>query len=622
MTRKLGYEYKTARAAAEIVELFPFSSESKKMATIVKNSSKTFDESLEAEGRNILYTKGASEIILRDCSKFVDANGKIQPIDATMRAFLGKKIETYAKEALRTLCVAFKPLVVDFPQKPSVILKVEAEDSPESYAYEESSYDMILLGIFGIQDPVRPEVPIAVLACQKAGIVVRMVTGDNAETARAIAQQCGILTKGGIVIEGPEFRILDIDSMDALVPKLQVMARSSPLDKQILVQCLKRLGETVAVTGDGTNDAPALKSADVGFSMGIAGTEVAKEASDIVLLDDNFASLVKAVVWGRSVYDSVRKFLQFQLTVNITAVVVTLLTSLISTVASPTNTPISALSAIQLLWVNLIMNTFAALALATDKPNEFLLERKPAKKTAPLINKDMWKQIIGQAFYQIIVCFILFLRSDIIMGRTEIDPRTGADKFANAIVFNTFVFCQLFNEWNCRSISRDINIFRGVLQNRIFLCVVIFSVTLQVLIVEFGGYTFHTMPIGWKSWLICIAFGFGSIPVGFFIRLIPDNRQVAEIRDMTEHEIQHEILDLHRVVIDMVEATNGRSLSVAEKSVWLNAIQRSSAKLEALGHHQSKGLFRDGILVGCQMSITATSNRSVSLTSINLEPRS
>jgi len=620
MTRKLGYDYAESRSRAVVGELFPFSSESKKMATVIKGTTKTvagaFPEFEMEYGEYVLYTKGASEIILEDCTKFVDNDGKIQLISEKIRSEYLSTIGSFARDALRTLCVAFKPLPSDYNPEKAVSIVEEEPATQSSFAFDQSCHDMILLGIFGIQDPVRPEVPVAVATCQKAGIVVRMVTGDNAETARAIAKQCGILTEGGIVIEGPDFRLLDVNAMDALVPKLQVMARSSPLDKQILVQCLKRLGETVAVTGDGTNDAPALKSADVGFSMGIAGTEVAKEASDIVLLDDNFASLVKAVIWGRSVYDSVRKFLQFQLTVNVSAVIITVITSLISTIATPSHIPQSVLSAIQLLWVNLIMDTFAALALATDNPTDSLLERKPAKKSDPLINTDMWRQIIGQAIYQIIICFILYLKSEAIFGIKIIDPRTSIDKFAGTVVFNTFVLAQLFNELNCRSISRDLNVCRGVLKNRVFLFIIFISLGLQILIVEFGGDVFHTVSLDWKSWLICGAFGFGSVPVGFLIRLVPHlktkEQEVLETV-ISEQDIKNEIGDLHRIVIDSVETSKGRILSVGEKSAWLNAIQRSSSQLQSMGRlsHSTRAAFREGVLIGAQMAMAASATPSI-----------
>lgn len=342
-TRKLGFSYDKDRAATRIEKVIPFSSARKRMSTIVfpdsftsvnnHNSFKNvFVESNNLiAGKRILFSKGASEIILGGCTKYLNESGDILPLSESDRQRFADKIEEFANDALRTLCVAFKPLdsLCDSlaPETVSTLIQAESIESVSAPSVdgggvaassrEEDRSNLIFIGVFGIQDPLREEVAASVLQCQKAGVVVRMVTGDNIATARSIAKQCGILTEGGLIMEGPAFRRLSPERMDEIVPQLQVLARSSPQDKQILVNCLRNLGETVAVTGDGTNDAPALKSADIGFSMGIAGTEVAKEASDIVLMDDNFVSLVKAIMWGRSVYDSVRKFLQFQLTVNV-----------------------------------------------------------------------------------------------------------------------------------------------------------------------------------------------------------------------------------------------------------------------------------------------------------------
>ncbi len=264
-----------------------------------------------------------------------------------------------------------------------------------------------------------------------------MVTGDNMLTAKAIASECGIYTAGGIIMEGPTFRKLGKSKMDQIIPRLQVLARSSPEDKRILVKRLKDLGETVAVTGDGTNDAPALKTADVGFSMGIAGTEVAKEASAIILMDDNFASIVKAMMWGRAVNDAVKKFLQFQVTVNITAVLLTFITAVSSKDEE------SVLTAVQLLWVNLIMDTLAALALATDPPTDSILDRAPDPKSAPLITVTMWKMIIGESIYQLVITLLLYYGSySILSYQSEREIES-----VPTLVFNTFVWMQIFNQW-------------------------------------------------------------------------------------------------------------------------------------------------------------------------------
>lgn len=416
--------FETLRESYPVEHLFPFSSERKAMATIIRVS--------EQQPLYRFHLKGASEILVDLCSHVVSCadsnNDSIMtlPLTDTERAKIQNTIHSYAARGLRTIAVAYQ----DTNQWPPAAAPIDAEE----VTYEDlvKNKDLTLLAILGIEDPLRPGVKDAVKACQNAGVVVRMVTGDNVLTAKSIAEQCGIYSEGGIVMEGPKFRNLPHSEMDAIIPKLQVLARSSPEDKRILVDRLKKMGETVAVTGDGTNDGPALKLADVGFSMGIAGTEVAKEASSIILMDDNFASIVKAISWGRCVNDAVRKFLEFQLTVNVTAVILTF----ISGVASEKQK--SVLTAVQLLWVNLIMDTLAALALATDPPTDELLQRGPEPKSAPLISIRMWKMIIGQSIFQIVVTFVL------LYGRIlDYDPE---DVVLQTIVFNTFVFCQIFNE--------------------------------------------------------------------------------------------------------------------------------------------------------------------------------
>jgi len=328
--------------------------------------------------------------------------------------------------------------------------------------YDVIARDLTLIGIVGIEDRLRDGVRIAVEDCHKAGVAVKMCTGDNVLTARSIATQCGIFTAGGVIMEGPVFRHLDKTQMLEIVPRLQVLARSSPQDKKLLVEQLRELGEIVAVTGDGTNDGPALKTAHVGFSMGIAGTEVAKEASDIILMDDNFFSIVKAIMWGRCVNDAVRKFLQFQISTNVTAVVITFVTA----VASSSET--SALSAVQLLWINIIMDTFAALALATDPASPALLDRKPDKQTSPLFTVDMYKQILLQSVYQITIILLFHFLGIQILG---FQNTSGNDTIVQTLVFNAFVFAQIFNSVNSRRLDRKLNIFEGILKNWYFIAI-------------------------------------------------------------------------------------------------------------------------------------------------------
>ena len=283
-----------------------------------------------------------------------------------------------------------------------------------------------MIGIFALVDPLKPGIPESVAQCHKSGINVRMVTGDNIDTAIAISKQACIVNEedlrdneeGYVCMTGEKFRdqiggevimnedgsaqaiIKNVRAFKNITSKLKVLARSLPDDKFMLVHGLiEHCGSTVAVTGDGTNDAPALNRADVGFAMGIAGTDVAKSAADIVLTDDNFCSIEVAIKYGRNIFDNVRKFLQFQLTVNVAALIIVFTGSVIF------DDP--PLTSVQMLWVNLIMDTFAALALATEPPNDRLMDRQPASKTQKIVNAVMWRNIFGQGLYQLVVLMVL-----------------------------------------------------------------------------------------------------------------------------------------------------------------------------------------------------------------------
>ncbi|RKP25553.1 hypothetical protein SYNPS1DRAFT_15497 [Syncephalis pseudoplumigaleata] len=497
-------EYTQIRAQYPVEQLWPFSSERKSMCTLIRVTSPADGSILHRA-----HIKGASEIILARCTRVLmpDSDSLVAvPITEEIRADLLKLIEQFASHSLRTIGIAYR----DFPHY----------DPASPLDDQHLSEELTLIGITGIEDPLREGVVEAVRLCQRAGVTVRMVTGDNVITARAIATKCGIYTAGGVVMEGPKFRSLSDDEMLRVIPRLQVLARSSPDDKRILVGKLKEMGDIVAVTGDGTNDGPALKMADIGFSMGIAGTEVAKEASSIILMDDNFASIVKAIMWGRSVNDAVKKFLQFQLTVNITAVLLTFVSAISSAVSGGhTGSGESVLTPVQLLWVNLIMDTLAALALATDPPTLELLSRQPEPRTAPLISFKMWKMIIFQAIFQVIVCLILLYVGPSIFN----EPRENKDRpVMGTMVFNTFVWLQIFNELNSRRLDSSINVFKHLQNNRIFIGISVLIVACQVIIVQVGGLAFKTTPLNGVQWATCIVIGLFSLPVGALVRLIPD----------------------------------------------------------------------------------------------------
>ncbi|KAJ1650286.1 plasma membrane calcium [Dispira simplex] len=411
----------------------------------------------------------------------------------------------YSNRSLRTIGLAYR----EFDAYDAALFEADHDD--------ELVKDLTWLGVFGIEDPLRPGVVESVEMCKNAGVMVRMVTGDNVHTARAIATQCGIYRpdQGGLIMEGPHFRALSDEEKNAVIPRLQVLARSSPDDKKSLVEWLRNAKQVVAVTGDGTNDGPALKAADIGFSMGIAGTEVAKEASSIILMDDNFASIVKAMMWGRCVNDAVRKFLQFQLTVNVTAVLLAFITAV-----SDSNQA-SVLTAVQLLWVNLIMDTLAALALATDPPNVELLQRPPDKRNGPLITLSMWKMILGQAMLQTVVCLVLYYKGGSIFGLDTNDEYENMQ--LRTLVFNTFVFLQIFNEVNARELSNKMNVFHRITKNNFFMGIFVLIVVLQVIIVEFGGVAFKTESQNWKLWLTAVILGLLALPMAVIIKSIHNN---------------------------------------------------------------------------------------------------
>ncbi|KAF7043817.1 hypothetical protein CFC21_053128 [Triticum aestivum] len=476
----LGGNYKQKRQETKIVKVEPFNSVKKRMTVI-----------LELPGGGYrAHCKGATEIVLAACDKFIDGSGSVVPLDKKTANMLNDIIETFSSEALRTLCLAYRGL----------------EDGSTQEEIPLQGYTFI--GIVGIKDPVRPGVRESVASCRSAGIAVKMVTGDNINTAKAIARECGILTDGGLAIEGAEFREKTPKELLELIPKMQVLARSSPLDKLALVKHLRTTSnEVVAVTGDGTNDAPALREADIGLAMGVAGTEVAKESADVVILDDNFSTIVTVAKWGRSVYVNIQKFVQFQLTVNIVALLVNF--------SSACFTGDAPLTAVQLLWVNMIMDTLGALALATEPPNDNLMEKAPVGRTGKFITNIMWRNILGQSLYQFTVLWYLQSQGRYVFGLEG----SEADTVLNTIIFNTFVFCQVFNEVTSREME-EINVLKGMSENSIFVGVLTGTVVFQFILVQFLGDFANTTPLTQLQWLICILFGFLGMPIAAMIKLI------------------------------------------------------------------------------------------------------
>ncbi|XP_060932311.1 plasma membrane calcium-transporting ATPase 1-like [Limanda limanda] len=579
LTLDLHRDYQTIRneiPEERLFKVYTFNSTRKSMSTVLKNH----------DGSYRMFSKGASEILLRKCCKILMGSGEANVLKSRDRDHLIKNvIEPMASEGLRTICLAYR----DFPT---------ADGEPDWDNEVQILTGLTCIAVVGIEDPVRPEVPDAIRKCQRAGITVRMVTGDNINTARAIAVKCGILQPGDdfVCMEGKEFNRLirnelgeiEQERIDKIWPNLRVLARSSPTDKHTLVKgiidsTVLEQRQVVAVTGDGTNDGPALKKADVGFAMGIAGTDVAKEASDIILTDDNFSSIVKAVMWGRNVYDSISKFLQFQLTVNVVAVIVAFTGACI--------TQDSPLKAVQMLWVNLIMDTFASLALATEPPTEALLLRNPYGRKKPLISRTMMKNILGHAIFQLTLIFILLFLGEILFdidsGRNT--PLHAPPSEHYTIVFNTFVLMQIFNELNARKIHGERNVFEGVFKNPIFCTIVLGTLLIQVVIVQFGGKPFSCVNLTLDQWLWCIFMGLSSLLWGQLVSSVPTSwlkflktaGHGTQQEEIPEEELE-EMNDLDEIDHAEMELRKGQVL-------WCRGLNRIQTQIRVVN------AFRDSV---------------------------
>ncbi|XP_059637464.1 calcium-transporting ATPase 10, plasma membrane-type-like [Cornus florida] len=492
----LGMIFDAVRSESSIVHVFPFNSEKKRGGVALKLP----------ESEVHIHWKGAAEIVLASCTRYIDLNDSVVPMDDDKMILFKNAIEDMAARSLRCVAIAYRSYEVE---------KVPTDDE-ELTKWKIPDDDLVLLTIVGLKDPCRPGVRDAVKLCTDGGVKVRMVTGDNLQTARAIALECGILGSDADatepnLIEGKAFRALsEVQRLDT-AEKISVMGRSSPNDKFLLVQALRKRGHVVAVTGDGTNDAPALHEADIGLAMGIQGTEVAKESSGIIILDDNFASVVKVVRWGRSVYANIKKFIQFQLTVNVAALIINVVAA-VSSGDAPLNT-------VQFLWVNLIMDTLGALALATEPPTDHLMHRPPVGRREPLITNIMWMNLLIQALYQVTVLLILNFRGKSLLGLEHKD-RVYANKVKNTLIFNAFVLCQIFNEFNARK-PDERNVFKGVTKNRLFMGIVGLTLVLQVMIIMFLGKFTSTVRLCWKLWFVSIAIGIISWPLAVLGKLLP-----------------------------------------------------------------------------------------------------
>lgn len=485
-------DYLDYRENAEVEEQIPFSTERKYMATIVKSSVE--------KGKRILYLKGAPEVIMQKSQTIQIANS-LESIEAYKNR-INDQLLAYQNKAMRTLGFAYK------------ILGENESDIIESVAKE----NLTFLGIAAISDPVREDVPDAVKECTQAGIQVKIVTGDTYGTAKEIGSQIGIWDKekdtDRNIISGIDFEALSDEEALDRVKDLKIMCRARPADKQRLVYLLKERGEVVAVTGDGTNDAPALNYADVGLSMG-SGTSVAKEASDITLLDDSFSSIATAVMWGRSLYRNIQRFIIFQLTINLAALLVVFLGSIFGHELPLTVT--------QMLWVNLIMDTFAAGALASLPPDPNVMKDRPRMNDSFIITPLMAKLIIfaGLSCVALLLSMMVYFKApehlDTIFH--YINPEFRQDYFLSYF-FTVFVMFQFWNLFNAKAFLTKKSAFAGINKSFGFELVALIILVGQFIIVTFGGEVFRTMPLIWQDWLIIIGGTSIVLWVGELLRFI------------------------------------------------------------------------------------------------------
>lgn len=470
--RNNGIDYRNLKEDANVVEELPFSTERKYMATVV--------DSAQLEGKKILYVKGAPEII-RSLCKQIDKNVNIADID--------RQLTDYQNRAMRTLGFAYQVL----------------NDSDMAIADGKVVADnLTFMGIVAIADPVRKDVPAAVQKCMAAGINVKIVTGDTPGTAKEIGRQIGLWTKkdsDSAIITGAEFEKLSDDELDKKVLGLKIIARARPLDKKRLVESLQRNNQVVAVTGDGTNDAPALKAAHVGLSMG-DGTSVAKEASDITIIDNSFSSICRAVMWGRSLYQNIQRFLLFQLTVNVAACFIVLVGAFMGTE--------SPLTVTQMLWVNLIMDTFGAMALASLPPSQSVMKDKPRDRKAFILTKPMMKDILGVGgfFFLLLVVFLYIFQHTEITQMTDLlhcklGEANGLSPYEQTLLFSIFVWTHLWYMFNTRSFETGKSFFQLKMSKEFFTIVAIIFIG-QIVIVEVLYDFFNCTPMKLTDWVIIV----------------------------------------------------------------------------------------------------------------------
>lgn len=489
--RSLGVDIDAVRGGAEVIDQIPFSTERKYMATIVQSAS----------GKKVLYIKGAPEIVL-GLSK--------QTACGVSHDSINNQLYDYQTQAMRTLGFAYQFL-----------------DDTKEVIHEGKlvADNLTFQGIVAISDPVRSDVPDAIGECIQAGINVKIVTGDTVATAREVARQIGLWNDSdgdAQIITGPDVADMSDEQLEECIGQVKIISRARPLDKQRLVEALQRNGEVVAVTGDGTNDAPALKVAHVGLSMG-DGTSIAKEASDITIIDNSFASIGRAVMWGRSLYQNIQRFILFQMTVNVVACLIVLVGAFVGTE--------SPLTVTQMLWVNLIMDTFAAMALASLPPTKKVMHDAPRDRRLFIIDKSMGQLIlsIGALFFLLLLGLLLiFQRYDIIALRDllsldVVEPTRSISRYEQSLFFTIFVWLQFWNMFNARAFKsgRSAFHFKGASGFVLISLVILIG---QVFIVTFGGEMFGVVPLSVEDWFISFIVTSPVLLFGELLRLFRKNK--------------------------------------------------------------------------------------------------
>ena len=460
--KKSGFDYESIRDKSNELKTFAFSSQKKLMTRIV-----------EMDGKIMAYMKGSPGKILNRCSN----------VDEAKEKELDDLMESFQKQAGRLIAFAHREL-----------------DSYNGESDEEIEKDFSFDGFAVISDPVSDDVYDSLAKCRKAGIEVKMLTGDNIVTATAIANELHLLGDDGIAVEAKEIDEMSDEELIEALKKIRVIARSTPMIKMRVVKLLKGEGNVVAVTGDGINDAPAIKHADVGIAMGIAGTEVTKEASDIVLLDDSFTTIVKAVKWGRGIYENFKRFIQFQLTVNVSSVVV-IIVSIVAGFKSP-------FTALELLWINIIMDGPPALTLGLEPMRENLFDKKPTKRNENIISKKMFTRIMLNGVFISIVCLVQYFTDFL-----------GAGKEGSAtVIFTLFVLFQLFNAFNCRELDTT-PMYKNILKNKLMLGVFLLVLAIQFVITQFGKPVFGTVGLSMAMWGKMILVALSVVIINEIIKL-------------------------------------------------------------------------------------------------------